>query len=185
MIAFWNISVIIWILLRLKKKAVSTSMKLQVNCLKWFLHFLVKAISNKNKKIMPSTLKKLLAGSISTIAKPKQHERQQRYGHEYYKSIAQRYIAKPFDEYSDKEEDSWEWVWFSTYQPLDLVTLGYWLTLLKEEKIEEEDQADAFRRYADGEDIRTEVKYYKTAIQKFRIRFGDIPIKVARYERSE
>ena len=108
----------------------------------------------------------------------------ERYGHEYYKSIAQRYIAKPFDEYSDKEEDSWAWVWFSTYQPLDLVTLGYWLTLLKEEKIEEEDQADAFRRYADGEDIKTEVRYYKTAIQKFRIRFGDIPIKVARYKRK-
>lgn len=107
-----------------------------------------------------------------------------KYGHNNAQSVAQKYISFSFEKYVEEVPGSRRWVWYETYEPLDKDTLQRWLDILKEEHITEEQQAEAFRDYADGEDISKAVGYYKRAISKFYEEFHDYTVKVAQYLRK-
>ena len=106
----------------------------------------------------------------------------QKYQHSNYKKITQSYVSKPFKRWAEKEEDSDAWVWYQTYAPLDSLALDRWIQIMREEHITEKEQAQAFRRYANGEDIKEEVSYYKRAMDRFVEEFGDFAIKVPKYK---
>ena len=106
----------------------------------------------------------------------------QKYQHGNYKRVAQSYVSKPFKRWAEKEEDSDAWVWYQTYTPLDSLALDRWIQIMREEHITEKEQAQAFRRYANGEDIKEEVSYYKRAMDRFVEEFGDFAIKVPKYK---
>ena len=107
-----------------------------------------------------------------------------KYEHYDDKMVARRYISFSFEKYVEEVPGSRRWVWYETYEPLDKDTLQRWLEILKAEHITEEQQAEAFRDYADGEDISEAVGYYKRAISKFYEEFHDYTVKVAQYLRK-
>ena len=104
-----------------------------------------------------------------------------KYEHYDAKMIARRYISFSFERYVEEVPGSRCWVWYTTYEPLDKDALQRWLDILKEEHITEEQQAEAFRNYANGENISEAVGFYKRAISKFYEEFHDYTIKVAQY----
>lgn len=106
----------------------------------------------------------------------------EKYSHKNAKGVAKRYVAEPFKRWAEKEEDSDAWVWYQTYAPLDSLALDRWIQIMREEHITEKEQAQAFRRYANGEDIKEEVSYYKRAMDRFVEEFGDFAIKVPKYK---
>ena len=59
--------------------------------------------------------------------------------------------------------------------------LIHWKQILKEEKISEEEAANAFYRQENGEDITKEKNSYKKAQKRFKEIYGTIPVKVAEW----
>lgn len=104
------------------------------------------------------------------------------YQHTSQEYVAKAYVTPTFNKYAEQEEDSRAWVWYKTYEPLDEVALARWLQILKEEHITEEEQAEAFRKRAEGEDITVEVNYYHAAQQRFKAEFHDLTVKVPKYK---
>lgn len=108
-----------------------------------------------------------------------------KYQHTNPKGVAQNYVSKPFKKYAEEEKDSRTWVWYRTYTPLDDAAKDRWIEILRQEHISEEDQLDAFRRGADGENIDEEYNYYNIARRRFADEFGDFAIKVPKCECGE
>lgn len=108
-----------------------------------------------------------------------------KYQHTNPKGVAQNYVSKPFKKYAEEEKDSRAWVWYRTYTPLDDTAKDRWIEILRQEHITEEDQLDAFRRGADGENIDEEYNYYNIARRRFTDEFGDFAIKVPKYKCRE
>lgn len=106
----------------------------------------------------------------------------EKYGHKSQKHIAERYVAKPFKEHGVSLEDSQHWVWYKTYEEIPEDIIEDWRAIMREQKIDEEQQAQAFRDYANGKDISEQVGFYKAALDSFREKYGDIPVKVKKWK---
>ena len=102
----------------------------------------------------------------------------ERYGHENYKYVAQKFIKDTFNEYGETN-NKYEWVWYNSYVPIDDKTLKDWQDILEECHISEKDAANAFYKQEQGEDISKEKNYYKKAQEKFKEKYHDIIVKVA------
>lgn len=107
---------------------------------------------------------------------------EQKYSHRNVKVVTRRYVSEPFKEYAEEEENSDAWVWYETYTPLDSLALDRWIQIMKEERITEKDQAKAFRKFANDENISLEIGYYKRAMNRFIEEFGDFTVKVPKYK---
>ena len=99
------------------------------------------------------------------------------FGHTSVEAVARRYTGPAMDQYGE-HNDKYQWVWYKTYLPLTDLELKTWIQILKEEKIAEEDAANAFYRQESGEDISKEKNAYRTAQSRFKEIYGSIPVKV-------
>lgn len=106
----------------------------------------------------------------------------EKYGHKNQEAVAKRYVAKPFKEHGVSLENSQHWVWYKTYEEIPEDIIEDWHSIMWEQKIDEEQQAQAFRDYANGKDISEQVEFYKTALDLFREKYGDIPIRVKKWK---
>lgn len=134
--------------------------------------FVIKALGTEFKY---NSQAKIAREAIKDFGKKK-------YQHTNPKGVAQNYVSKPFKKYAEEEKDSRTWVWYRTYTPLDDAAKDRWIEILRQEHISEEDQLDAFRRGADGENIDEEYNYYNIARRRFADEFGDFAIKVPKYK---
>lgn len=96
-----------------------------------------------------------------------------KYGHKNQEAVAKRYVAKPFKEHGVSLENSQHWVWYKTYEEIPEDIIEDWYFIMWEQKIDEEQQARAFRDYANGKDISEQVEIYKTALDLFREKYGE------------
>lgn len=103
------------------------------------------------------------------------------FGHTYVEGIVRNYVKEPFDKYGETN-DIKVWVYYSTYEPLDINVLEDWRNILREEHIAEDEAANAFYRHAEGEDITKEIGYYKSARNRFKDKYQDIPILVKNWK---
>lgn len=100
-----------------------------------------------------------------------------KYGHYGVESIVRRFVREPFDTYGETNDNNL-WVYYSTYSPLEEDILDDWRSILKEERIDEAEAANAFYRQAQGENIDKEIGYYKKALDRFKSKYHDTPIRV-------
>lgn len=108
-----------------------------------------------------------------------------KYGHKSQKHISERYISKPFKEHGVSLNNSQHWVWYETYEEMSPEVIEDWRAIMQEQKIGEKEQASAFRDYANGEDISEQVGFYKAALDIFREKYHDIPVKVKKWRNGD
>lgn len=108
----------------------------------------------------------------------------QLYGHSSAEAVAKRYVKEPFNTYGESDHQK-VWVWYSTYEPIPTNLLEEWRKILREEHIAEDEAANAFYRQEQGQDVSKEKKYYKTAQQKFKERYGDVAVLVSNWKLKE
>ena len=99
------------------------------------------------------------------------------FGHYSENNIAKRYVKEPFDTYGETNNNNL-WVYYRSYKPLEPEVLQEWRDILAEERIDEREAANAFYRQAQGENIDKEINYYKKALERFKEKFYDTPIRV-------
>lgn len=102
---------------------------------------------------------------------------QERYGHTSQKAVAKRFIKPAFDKYGESDGIH-KWVWYSTYQELDEVTLADWHNIMEEEHISEQEAANAFYKQEQGMDISKEKRYFANARARFKEKYGECPILI-------
>ena len=102
----------------------------------------------------------------------------EKYGHDNVEGVSRRFVGPVFDEYGESNGIR-HWVWYSTYEPLDMQTLDRWRAIMAEEHISEQEAANAFYRQEQGEDISKEKGYFKKARDRFIAEFGDFAILVS------
>lgn len=122
----------------------------------------------------PNSKSKIAREAISEFGYDKYH-------HTSQEAIARRYVSKPFDTYGETNEKS-IWVYYGTYQPLDKEILEDWRHILSDEKISEEEAANAFYRQEQGQDISKEKSYYKNAMDRFLKKYKDVPVLVKEWK---
>ena len=101
----------------------------------------------------------------------------EKYGHYSKEGVVRRYIKEPFDTYGETNNNNL-WVYYKSYKPLEPEVLQEWRDILAEERIDEREAANAFYRQAQGENIDKEINYYKKALERFKEKFYDTPIRV-------
>lgn len=99
------------------------------------------------------------------------------YGHSNTEAVTRRFIKEPFDKYGESDGKK-KWVWFSSYEVLNEEELTRWRQIREEEKISDQEAANAFYRQEQGEDITKEKNSYKRAMQRIREEFKDTPVLV-------
>lgn len=104
-----------------------------------------------------------------------------KYNHTSYKAVTERYIKEPFNKYGINDGNQY-WCFYSTYEVMDEAIVTEWRKILSEEKIGEEEAANAFYRQAQGEDISTELQFYKNAMNRFKEKYNDIPVLVKKWK---
>ena len=105
----------------------------------------------------------------------------EKYGHTSQRAVANRYITPAFNKHGETNDHS-IWVYYSTYEPLPEDVVKCWRDILKASKISEQEAANAFYRYAEGEDISVEIGYYKNALDIFKEKYKDVPILVKEWK---
>lgn len=128
------------------------------------------AIAALGTEFKPNSKRRVAKQGIAAFGKV-------RYGHISIPAVAERYIGPVFDEYGETDNQK-KWVWYSTYEPLDSEALLRWRRIMEEEHIAESEAANAFYRYADGEDISEEIGYFKKARDRFVEEFGEYAVLV-------
>ena len=101
----------------------------------------------------------------------------EKYVHYSKEGVVRRYIKEPFDTYGETNNNNL-WVYYKSYKPLEPEVLQEWRDILAEERIDEREAANAFYRQAQGENIDKEINYYKKALERFKEKFYDTPIRV-------
>ena len=104
----------------------------------------------------------------------------QKYKHKSSPAVVKSYVGPAMNKYGEKSSTSY-WVWSDTYEPPDTDSLDRWKEILKEEKISEKEAANAFYKQASGEDIDEELNYYKKALERFKLEYGRILIRVSKW----
>ena len=99
------------------------------------------------------------------------------FGHTSVPAVVERYVGPAMNQYGE-HDNKYQWVWFANYVPLPSDVLTHWSEILKEEKISDEEAANAFYRQENGEDITKEKNSYKKAQQRFKEIYSTIPVKV-------
>lgn len=102
------------------------------------------------------------------------------FGHTSVPAIVERYVGPAMNKYGE-HNDKYQWVRYADYSPLSDDILAEWIQILREEHISEEEAANAFYRQENGEDITKEKNAYKKAQQRFKEKYGTIPVRVTNW----
>lgn len=105
----------------------------------------------------------------------------EKYGHESQKAVVERYVKEPFNKYGVSDGKRY-WCYYNTYEIIEDDILKDWRSILSEEHIGELEAANAFYREQQGEDISKEKGYYKRALERFKEKYGSIPVLVSKWK---
>lgn len=106
----------------------------------------------------------------------------EKYGHSSQRSVTERYVKEPFDKYGISDGKKY-WCYYNTYEIIEDDALEDWRKILSEEHIGEKEAANAFYREQQGENITKERSYYKKALDRFKEKYGSIPILVNKWKK--
>lgn len=132
-----------------------------------YTNFSIAALGNEFK---PNSRTRVARQAICSFGRVK-------YGHTSPRSVANKYIKPVFDKYGETN-NKYHWVYYGDYSLLEPEKLKEWKDILRVCKIDEEAAANAFYRYAEGEDISEEINYFKKAREMFLEKYGDFPVRV-------
>lgn len=107
-----------------------------------------------------------------------------RYGHKSQEAVIRRYVGPIFSKMGEHTIEK-VWVWRNSYQLLDNDIILRWRQVLREERIAEDEAAKAFYLEQSGGDITLQKIYYKNAIDRFNMAYGDFPILVYKWRMRE
>lgn len=105
----------------------------------------------------------------------------EKYGHKDQNYIVRNFIKKPFEEFGETDNNN-IWVFYSTYEPLPEAIVADWRQMLREAGLDVDKAANAFYKYAEGEDVSQELNYYKRAKERFVDKYDDFPILVKKWK---
>lgn len=103
-----------------------------------------------------------------------------KYGHTSDEWVARNYVMPALKKHGEKS-NRYVWVWYINYRPLNEEELDAWLTILREENIDEKAAANAFYRKAKGENIDKEINYYQKALKRIQKLYNKIPVNVSEW----
>lgn len=132
-----------------------------------YTNFTIASLSPEYK---PNSKSKIARDAIKSFG-------QDKYGHTNQKWIAQKYIKEPFEKYGETDDKN-VWVFCSTYEPMGEQVVEDWHMMLRRAGMGVDEAANAFYRYAEGEDVSKELNYYKTAREEFQDKYNDFPVLV-------
>lgn len=122
------------------------------------------------------TKKKMAEDSIKDFSREK-------YGHYSPESVVKGYVSPAMEKFGEKTRDTF---WVHRNEGKYILCTEEEIAALKElfskYNISEKQQADAFKKYADGENIDKEVSWYKAAIGEFESTYGFIPFKISKWK---
>lgn len=127
-------------------------------------------IASLGPKFKPNSKSKVAREAIEEFGYEK-------YGHTSQRAIASRFIAPTFNTYGESDGKK-KWVWYSSYEELDDAASSIWRKIREEEKISDQEAANAFYRQESGEDITKEKNSYKRALERFKELYQDVPVLV-------
>ena len=136
--------------------------------------FTIKALG---KNFKPNSQSKVARDAIDSFGLEKYHHTSQR-------AVAQRFVGPAFKEYGESDNQH-IWVWYKTYEPLNMEDIKLWRDIMKNHKIAEEEAANAFYKASQGEDITKEKQYYKDALNELKNIKKDIPVLVSQWKCKE
>lgn len=136
--------------------------------------FTIKALGNNFK---PNSQSKVARDAIDSFGLEKYHHTSQR-------AVAQRFVGPAFKEYGESDNQH-IWVWYQTYEPLNIEDIKLWRDIMKNHKIAEEEAANAFYKASQGQDITKEKQYYKDALNELKNIKKDIPVLVSQWKCKE
>jgi hypothetical protein len=102
---------------------------------------------------------------------------QEKYNHRSVRAVSNRYVGPAMDKHGE-HSDKMVWVNYKTYDLLTEEEENCLHECFKKEHLTELEMANAFKKYAQEEDISKEVNSYNKAIDKFIERYGFRPISV-------
>ena len=108
----------------------------------------------------------------------------EKYGHLSQKKVAERYVKEPFDKNAETNGNN-VWVYYDTYRPMSEEVVEKWRMILREEKIGEQEAANAFYRQEQGEDVSVEKGYYKKAVERFQREYHGTPVLVKEWRLNQ
>lgn len=103
-----------------------------------------------------------------------------KFGHTHEESVSRRYVGPAMDKHGE-HSDKMIWVNYKTYDLLTEEEERCLHEYFREEHLTELEMANAFKKYAQKEDISKELNSYNTAVDKFIERYGFRPISVYRW----
>lgn len=103
-----------------------------------------------------------------------------KYGHTNDERISRDYVMPALKKHGEKSK-RYIWVWYTSYRPLNSEELDTWITILKEEHIDEKAAANAFYRKAKGENIDKEISYYQKALKRIQKLYHNTPVNVGEW----
>lgn len=133
--------------------------------------YTIKALGTEFK---PNSKSKIAREAIADFGNKK-------YGHTSQESVVKRYIKEPFDKYGENDGNKY-WCYYDTYEVIPAEIVAEWREILAEEHISEKEAANAFYRQQQGEDVSKEKEYYKNALDRFKAKYGSIPILVNKWK---
>lgn len=127
-------------------------------------------IASLGTEFKPNSKMKVVEEAINEFGYVKYH-------HTSKKAVAKRFVKPAFNKYGESDGVH-KWVWYKTYEPLDEEILADWRRIMREEHISELEAANAFYRFAQGQDISKEKNYFKKARKRFSDKYHDCAILV-------
>lgn len=133
--------------------------------------YTIKALGTEFK---PNSKSKIAREAIADFGSEK-------YGHYSQESVVRRYVKEPFDKYGESDGNKY-WCYYDSYEVIPTDVIADWRMILAEEHISEQEAANAFYREQQGEDVSKEKNYYKNALNRFKEKYGSIPVLVSKWK---
>lgn len=133
--------------------------------------YTIKALGTEFK---PNSKSKIAREAIADFGSEK-------YGHYSQESVVRRYVKEPFDKYGESDGNKY-WCYYDSYEVIPADVIADWRMILAEEHISEQEAANAFYREQQGEDVSKEKNYYKNALNRFKEKYGSIPVLVSKWK---
>ena len=134
-------------------------------------------INNLPEEFTPLSKTKMSRDAINDFGKVK-------YNHESAEAVARRYVGPAMNKHGE-HSIKMVWVNAATYQVLSEEQELFLHNCFNTMHLTELEMANAFKKYAQEQDISYEVDNFNKAIDMFRIQFGFRPISVYEWQKKE
>ena len=128
------------------------------------------AIASLGTQYKPNSKMKASRDAINAFGKKIFH-------HTNAKYVAKTYVGPAFNTYGESDGKK-IWVYYNDYTPIPAEELEQWRLIRHKCNIDQDEAANAFYKYAQGENIDVKVNAYKKAMDIFMEKYGDFPVLV-------